>query len=117
MRRGWKRRARTIIYLLQCDNCIRRQALLRVLVEEEGLGGDLSCLSRRRHGGVAGGVHAVHQSVSWAGLGIAMGRRGKLTGDARRLCCDGWWLAEHSERGEVKRKTKQSKRRKSASDV
>lgn len=50
---------RTIIDLLQCDNCVGWQALLGVVVEEEGLGGDLSCLARGRHGGVAGGVHGM----------------------------------------------------------
>lgn len=39
----------TVVDLLQCNDGVLRQALLRVLVEEEGLRRDGALLGRRRH--------------------------------------------------------------------
>ena len=39
----------TVVDLLQCNDGVLRQALLRVLVEQEGLGRDGALLGRRRH--------------------------------------------------------------------
>lgn len=49
----WNGGGRTVVDLLECDDRICRQIVLRVLVEQEGLGGDGALLLLgRRHGGV-----------------------------------------------------------------
>jgi hypothetical protein len=52
----------TIVDLLQCNDRVGGQALLRILIQQEGLRSDWALL-RWQHGGVVrGGIHGRHCS-------------------------------------------------------
>ena len=67
----------TVIDLLQCNDRVRRQTLLRVLVEQESLGRHRALLRWRRHGGlvVMGGIHGCSGGGLAAKRGAKMSRR------------------------------------------
>ena len=61
----------TIVDLLQCNDRVGGQALLRILIQQEGLRSDWPLL-RWQHGGVLrGGIHGRHYCSGMTGAGRA----------------------------------------------
>jgi hypothetical protein len=53
-------RVHTVVDLLQCHHGVGRQALLSILIQQEGLRSDRTLLWRQHGGVLRGGVHGGH---------------------------------------------------------
>lgn len=88
---------RTIVHLLQCDDGVGRQTLLRTLVEEKGLGSD-GALLRRRRSHLVLLVRGIHGAPSRVGLpSTTPGTYGSV--GSAGLAMDDAWRGRDSRKG------------------